>query len=98
MAVFKIGQRVRVVNAKYNGAALNGTETRVIGIGDPFGTIGPMCGGKWYELDIPCALTGRQWFGCRCTLEPTVDDGRKVIAWAECKEWQPEREREEVGA
>lgn len=85
MAVFRVGQRVRV---NCSESRSHGEQTTILSL-DKRGMahgIGFFIG---VEVAIPCAREG--WPFCVFEyheLEPIIDDGRTVITWDACC-WKP---------
>ena len=88
MARFYVGQRVRIVFARYaHGRCCVGLETVVDGFLDD--------GRAKLTKGLPNPSPAKFWNAFTDQLEPLTDPGREVVSWSECV-WKPEHLREKV--
>jgi len=92
MAVYKVGDRVRIVGSFCENAKhLIGVETVILDIGNIGSPAGPVLG-----YGVAAGRTSMESYGFTADqLEPIIDDGRKVVSWSALKDlWQPTPEVE----
>ncbi len=82
MATFRVGQRVRIVNAIAEHRWAIGREATVTGPLDWFGE---------HPLKIDGEL--EEWTAAPACLAPIQPEGWKVVDWSSCL-WMPEHMRE----